>query len=329
MRASFITGFLLLCSLSFASEWVLPSYDDFKLSSAPQYQVSGDWNVSADWLLWNESGRSFLSDVERRQLRLGAGMALPYGAGMEFDAARLEETFEGPGTYEADVFGIAGFVPLPALALELRTGFSTKDYQQREAQDSDSYFVQIRWSPGHRASLYGSFARTDQIYNYFGLFQGTRADTYSLAVVGTNVLQYHAGVDLIEYLDGNEAARVRVLAGRDFQAGPGTFNVRLGAEYRDAKYKSYYLVAGDNVAGIIFPYWAPRDYTVCSAGFAYALGYSDDSMLSIGADLLYDTEEDTGFDARIKWRHKWFFLRGTLFRSDEWDSEGLAVGIQI
>lgn len=330
MKSVFISSaVLILCSLSFSADWIIPSFEEFEADYAVDNAGSNAWNLSADWLMWNEKGYSFLSDVERRQAGLGAGISLPFGAGLDFDVSWLEEHFDGPGGYDADLCGISGFLPLPSISSELSAGMRTKDYRQREAQDSESFFLQIRWDLSGRASLYGSFARTDQIYNYYGLFQGARADTYTLAIAGTNVVQYEVRGDLIEYRDGNEALRIRISAGKGFQAGPGVCIPRLGAEYRDARYRSYYLVMGDNVAGIIFPYWAPRNYTACSAGLEYALGFSGDSGFSAGADILYDTEKDAGLNAGIKWRYKWFFLRGNLFRSDEWDSEGLSAGIQF
>jgi hypothetical protein len=305
---------------------LLPTQDEFL--GRETIDIDGRISIFTDWKRWSEEGRSLLSDIERTRFDAGIAIRLSGDCLISVETERWENEFDGIGQYDADGFGLHSEMRVLS-DLQLDVGFITRDNDRREAPDTESYYAELSWSFSDEVVLFGSFERKDELYNFYGLLQGTQADVYTVRVKGGETFLYDLGAELKEYTDLNDTIRILASLAREFELGSGAMKASLGAEYRNARWKSYYLLAGGNLAGIIHPYWAPRDYAVAALGVDYRIDYGDGGKVALHAAATFDTEEDLGVDARLKWSHKYAFVEGVLYRSDEWDANGYGVGLQF
>lgn len=329
MKWIHLSVFLSLCAALTAyseTDGVFPSSGRFFGEASPGQPAAGEsWALFSDWRSWKEEGRNLLSQAEVERFSAGAGFLLAGEYYVEFRRLRWEEDLEGPYPYDADGTAFKASAPVAASwAVELTA--ETKHYDKPEAADASALGAGITWQAGDHSVLRGHLSRRPEVYNLYGLLQGIESDTLMLTLERGDSARLLVEAEYIDYNDDNAAFRGLVSVEQAFDVG-GQLTPSLKAEFRDAREKSFLLIVpGGGVLGITHPYWAPRNYTSASAGINYELESVSRGKLSASVSLVYDTAEEFGAGASIKWANKYITLAGDLYRSDLWDTSGISIG---
>ena len=285
-----------------------------------------DWQLFSSWNRWQEDGRSFLSSAEKQRFATGADIVLPGGCMLEVEITRWDDTFDGPGDYKAEGSAYRAVMPVGG-SLDLGFSGEIKDYDRPEAEDSKPFGVEATWHLSEDSDIKAAFRRRQEAANFYALLQGIEEDCWSMSFVRGDAVKLMLDAEYLEYTDDNEALRISAALSRSFDKGGMTFSPGVKLQYRDARQEALFLfVPGGGVIGITFPYWAPKEYLVSSAGMDFSLRKSSQFDLAARAAVTYDSDEETGIEASVSLTRKYLFLKGQVFRSDAWDADGVSVG---
>ncbi len=288
--------------------------------------------------LWREEGRGDLSGITRWRSDLELEIPLLCRHSLTLSLNRWSDDPEDGPAEQALGFTLAGQAVFNSF-VSAQGSYTRKFYDRLD--DRDLFRAGLWLNLLDLVKLGGGVERAEEVYNRFGLAQGTRSDRWWLEARS----QLHRRADLIaraawlDYNDGNRGLRAGLDLGLTLTDHPRSLKLTLSGEYRDTDEKETYLYDNGVLTGIIHPYWSPQDYfsgrltlewnhDLSRLQFCGAKKHSYRLALSVGTD----TEDNPTASLRAEW--DWDFLdhwtlqaQGLLSRSREWNAEGLWLSL--
>jgi tetratricopeptide (TPR) repeat protein len=209
-----------------------------------------------------------------------------------------------------------------------------KFYENGSIPDRHTGHVKFWFNLRDYANLGLGYERTNEIYNTFGIQQGTQADHFwvSLASYPTRKWAVEAQARYISFNDSNNEQVYSLATSYDFTDHPRVFRVKLKGEYRDTAELNEFIDRNDQLVNIIHPYWTPRNYL----GGAVILEWYHDlsKFFFCGSEKHYyalrtvlssDTTGNPGYGFEGEWNYEfrkhWSLnIKGFLNRSEQWDA---------
>ncbi|MDD3581393.1 MAG: hypothetical protein PHW74_10265, partial [Desulfobacca sp.] len=285
---------------------------------------------------WEDKGRGqhAVSQITRNLTDLALDVPIKCQHHLKFKAHRwFERPKLGPGPYWANghTVGVSGIFN-PYFSYDL--SWSGKYYETDSVPDRHTGHAKFWFNLRDYASLGLGYERTNEIYNAFGIQQGTQADNYwvSLSSFLTRKWEVEAQVRYLKFNDSNNEQVYSFATSYDFTDHPRVFRVRLRGEYRDTAKLNEYIFQGNQLLNIVHPYWTPRNYL----GGALTLEWYHDlsRLFFCGSDRHYyalrtilssDTTGNQGYGFEGEWNYEfrkhWSVnVKGFLNRSHEWDA---------
>jgi len=233
--------------------------------------VNGHPGIHYQYRIWKERGYGQISAIKRWESTTTATLPLScqqifYGSktymtekSLLFNTKKFHshlETVGYTGTFSDRFSG----------GLEI----AQKTFLHHRFRKRHTGFAGLAWRTSDYLTLGVSYARTNEIYNYFGLKQGTQAKhlQFSADSYITRKLLLHAGTDRIRYSDNNSQRYSNITASYQFLENPFDFYLILDGEHRNTR-KANYEVFGTPPQGtpppgpvkkMYFPYWTPQHY---------------------------------------------------------------------
>jgi len=292
---------------------------------------------------WHEDGYGDLARITRHRTDLD--LVIPFRCRYHLSLSGhhwIEKPDFTGSSYGADGFTVAlGGVVNAALRGEAR--WTHKVYRDAPLAARDTGFVGLSLRLRDYVRLGLSYERTDELYNYFGIRQGTQADVYSLTAESdlTRRLEVAGAVRHRRYRDDNQQNHLLVRGGYAFTDHPRILKVIVTGEYRDTQRENRFLYDGTGrLEDIVHPYWTPRHYYTAGLTVEW---YHDLSRLFIcgGKRHIYDirlsaaadTNGNPALRAEVDW--EWDFYRSwtlavgaMIHRSRDWKGEALTGTIK-
>ncbi|MDD3846581.1 MAG: tetratricopeptide repeat protein [Syntrophorhabdaceae bacterium] len=316
------------------------------LAIDPLHSLAGDGldrlrsrsNPSArfDYSYWNEEGRGDLARITRNRFDVTFDVPVHCQYHLFLKGHRwLEAPDLDHATYGASGVSV-GFAGAFNPFMRAEGSITHKRYDSRTLGSKDTGHGTLWFNVNDRVRLGAGYARTDELYNYFGIIQGVQADRAFVAFQGdiTRKLEVSGKMEYIGYNDSNSGSFLGLAAGYAVTDHPRTFKVSLSGEMRNTRHNNEYIYQGEVLADIIHPYWTPRDYL---AGSVILEWRHDLSKLFIcGAEQhYYDLKASFGTDsennpyAKIEGEWSWEFMKhwllgikGMAHTSPEWNATG-------
>lgn len=212
--------------------------------------------------------------------------------------------------------------------------WTRKYYEDSKYPDSHTGLATFWFNLRDYAHLGLGYERTDEIYNYYGIQQGTQADRFWVGLNSfiTRKLEMKAQSQYISYNDSNSGHWHSLFLGYWLTDHPRVLKLALRGDYRDSLRTNRYLFNGTNLMDIIYPYWTPKNYL---GGALIIEWYHDISKFFFcGSDLhFYDLRLILGSDTtgnniwgleaewNYEFRKHWSFnLKGMIQRSSQWNA---------
>jgi hypothetical protein len=219
--------------------------------------------LRAEGWFWDESGRDEVSDIRRYRYGMTAGLPFAGRGYVEVTARQWEERPGGTGdVFRADGFSARGAGVL-APWLTADAGLTHKNYSDPGASDTDTGYAGASANIRDAMTVTVRRERTDELYNRFGVGQGTQADSWFLQC--RSFLNHNVGVGAsgrrIDYSDDNSGEQVRVDLSCDFTDHPRILKGTLFGEARDTDEQTSYTRDAGVLTGMVHPYWTPRNYS--------------------------------------------------------------------
>jgi len=289
-----------------------------------------------DYSYWNEEGRGDLARITRN--RFDTTVDLPVQCRYHFFLKGhrwLEQPDFDHNTYGANGFSV-GFAGVFNPFVKGEAAWTHKKYDSTDLSDRDAGYGTLWFNVHDSLRLGVGYARTDELYNYFGIRQGIQADRVFVSFQSdiTRKLEVSGKAEYTGYTDSNSGSFFGLSAGYALTDHPRIFKVAMSGEFRNTLHDNEYVYLNGLLTDIVHPYWAPRDYTAGSIIFEW---YHDLSKLFIcGAEQhYYDLKASFGTDsennpyAKIEgeWNYEfmkhWLIgIRGMIHTSPEWDATG-------
>jgi tetratricopeptide (TPR) repeat protein len=290
-----------------------------------------------DYTYWMEDGRGDLSQITRNRFDLTFNIPLfcQYYAGIT--AHRwLENPWYNHKTYGAEGYSLFfGGIINPFIKGEAK--WTYKKYSDSEISPRNTGHAFLWLNLKDYAHLGGGYEKADEIYNYFGIQQGTQSDSWWMGVRSdiTRKLEINGKARFITYNDNNSGQHHFLSAGYAVTDHPRIFKVILSGEYRDTKNENVFVYNGNNLVNITHPYWTPRNYTGTGITFEWYHDYS--KLFYCGNELrFYDIKVSFGTDsennpaAKIEaelhhefYDHWTIGIKAMWHSSPQWSANGL------
>lgn len=211
-----------------------------------------------------------------------------------------------------------------------------KYYEKSSVPNTNTGLAQIWFNLRNYAQLGLCYERTDEIYNDFGIRQGTQADNMwiTLSSFVTRKFEVAAQARYIMFNDDN-AEKVYSLSGSyDLTDHPRIFRIKLKGEYRNTDKINEYIFQGTNLLTIIHPYWTPKNYL---GGILTLEWYHDLSKFYFcGSQLHYyalrtilgdDTTGNKGYGFEGEYNYEFLKhwtvnAKANIYRSGQWNAQG-------
>jgi tetratricopeptide (TPR) repeat protein len=293
---------------------------------------------------WDEKGRGqhAVSQISRNITDWTMDVPIKCRHHLQISAHRwFERPKDGPSRFWANghTVGLNGLLT-PYFRYDL--SWTRKYYQESYIPDRNTGHVKLWFNLRDYAKLGLGYERTNEIYNTFGIQQGTQADNLwvSLSSYLTRKLAVEAQAKYISFNDSNNEQVYAFATSYDFTDHPRVFRVKLKGEYRDTAKLNEYIYQGDQLLTIIHPYWTPRNYL----GGALVLEWyhdlskfffcgSEKHYYAIRTILSNDTTGNKGYGFEAEWNYEfkkhWSLnAKGFLNRSNQWDANAAWASIQ-
>ncbi len=289
-----------------------------------------------DYSYWNEEGRGDLARITRN--RFDVTVDLPVRCQYHFflKGHRWLDTPDfDHATYGADGMSV-GFAGVFSPFVKAEGSWTHKRYDSDTLGDRDTGHGTVWFDLDDRVRLGAGYARTDEIYNYFGIIQGAQADRLFVAFQSdvTRRFEVSGKAEYIGYNDSNSGSFLSLAAGYALTDHPRTFKVAASGEMRNTRHDNEYVYRNGELVDIIHPYWAPRDYLAGSVILEWRHDLS--KIFICGAEQhYYDLKASFGTDsennpyAKIEGEWNWEFLKhwlvgikGLAHTSPKWDATG-------
>lgn len=300
-------------------------------------KLRGNPSLRFDYSYWKEEGRGDLARITRNRFDLTFNMPIECQYGLSVSAHRwLEHPDFTNRTYGASGFslGLAGaFNPF----VKAQTSWTHKRYDTTGLKARDSGHGTLWFNIYDIFRLETGYARTDELYNYFGLKQGVQADRLWAAFQSDITRKFEVGgrAEYIRYTDSNEGSFFGLSAGYAFTDHPRIFKVTLSGEFRNTLHDNDYVYRADTLSDIIHPYWTPRNYSAGSITFQWRHDLSN-VFICGGEQHYYDVKTSFGTDsennpyARLEAHWSYEFkkhwrtgIKGMVHSSPEWNATGV------
>lgn len=296
----------------------------------------GNPSMRFDYSYWNEEGRGDLARITRNRFDLAFDLPIACQYHMTLKGHRwLEHPDYTNRTYGANGFSL-GFSGVFNPFVKGEASWTYKKYDSGDLGTTNTGYGTLWFNVFDLFSLGAGYARTDELYNYFGLDQRLQADRIWGGFQGniTRRLVISGKAEYINYTDSNSGSYLGLSAGYAFTDHPRIFKVTLSGELRNTRHDNEYIYRNGFLTDIIHPYWAPRGY---SAGSIILEWRHDLSKLFIcGAEQhYYDIKTSFGTDsednpyAKIEgeWNYEfkkhWALgIKGMVHSSPEWNATG-------
>jgi tetratricopeptide (TPR) repeat protein len=220
--------------------------------------------------------------------------------------------------------------------------WTRKYYEKSSIADRNTGHAKLWFNLKNYARLGLGYERTNEIYNTFGIQQGTQADNIwmSLSSFLTRKLAVEGQARYISFTDNNNEQVYSFAASYDLTDHPRLFRVKLRGEYRDASKLNEYIFQGAQLVDIIHPYWTPKNYL----GGAMVLEWhhdlsryffcgSEKHFYAVRSILSSDTAGNKGYGFEGEWHYEfkkyWAVdVKAFINRSHQWDANAVWAFIQ-
>ena len=300
-------------------------------------RIRSNPSLRFDYSYWNEEGRGDLARITRNRFDLSFDIPVQCQYHIYMKGHRwLEHPDLTNRTYGANGFSL-GFSGVFSPFLKGEASWTHKRYDSGDFATKDTGYGSL-WFNVHDIFRFGAgYARTDELYNYFGIDQGIQADRFWAGFHSdiTRKLEIDGKAEYINYTDSNSGSFLGMSAGYAFTDHPKIFKVTVSGELRNTLHDNEYVYRNGSLVNIIHPYWAPRDYSAAGLVLEW---YHDLSKLFIcgGEKHFYDIKASFGTDsennpyarAEGEWNYEfikhWMVgIKGMVHTSPEWDATGV------
>jgi tetratricopeptide (TPR) repeat protein len=316
------------------------------LAIDPLHSLAGDGlegsrsraNPSArfDYSYWNEEGRGDLARITRTRFDIAFDLPVRCQYHFFLKGHRWLETPDfDHATYGASGFSV-GFAGVFNPFVKAEGSWTHKRYDSDTLGSKDTGHGTVWFNLNDRVRLGAGYARTDELYNYFGIIHGIQADRVFLAFQSdiTRKLEIRGRAEYTGYTDSNSGSLFGLAAGYALTDHPRTFKVGVSGEMRNTRRDNEYIYAGEVLTDIIHPYWTPRDYRAGSVILEWRHELS--KLFICGTEQhYYDLKASFGTDsennpyAKIEgeWsrefmKHWLVGIKGMAHTSPQWNATG-------
>lgn len=291
---------------------------------------------------WSERGRDGLTEIDRYRTDLGVDVPIDCRFHLKLTSHHWIEhpSFTGE-SYGANGFTLGASGTLnPCVRGE--AGWTKKIYQDNEFENTDTGYAHLWFNLRDYVVVGLGYDRTDELYNYFGIRQGTQANSWWISIDSdiTRRLEVIGQAKYMSYNDDNDGRYYLLGAGYSFTDHPRIFKVALNGEYRNTKNHDVYHYKDGQVVDITYPYWTPQDYY--AGGITFEWYHDLSRLLFCGSQLHFydlaltlgtDTEHNSSVELRGEWHYEFlnhwtFSITGLIHRSQLWDAEGMWADIR-
>ncbi|NLT22081.1 MAG: tetratricopeptide repeat protein [Syntrophorhabdus sp.] len=304
--------------------------------AAGRLRNRGNPSARFDYSYWNEQGRGDLARITRNRFDVTVDVPVRCQYHFFFKGHRWLDTPDfDHATYGASGVSV-GFAGVFSPFVKAEGSFTHKRYDSKTLADRDTGHGTVWFDLDDRVRLGAGYARTDEIYNYFGIVQGTQADRVFVAFNSnvTRRFEVSGKAEYTGYNDSNSGSLVSLAAGHALTDHPRTFKVAASGEMRNTRHDNEYVYRDGELVDMIHPYWAPRDYLAGSVILEWRHDLS--KTFICGAEQhFYDLKASFGTDsennpyAKIEGEWNWEFLKhwfvgikGLAHTSPKWDATG-------
>ena len=292
--------------------------------------------LQLDHSYWNEDGRGDLAKITRNRSDLI--FDVPFYC-RNHAILKVHNWIEHPDftgeSYDAHGFSLQlkGIVN-PYMKGEV--SWTNKNYNDNNFGTTDTGHVSFFFNLKDYVETGIGYVKTDELYNYFGIKQGTRADTWWISAQSNlnRKLEVSGKARYIDYNDNNDGQFHSLGIGYAVTDHPRMFKVIFSGEYRDTKEQNIYRYSGNDLIDITHPYWTPQNHL----GSDITLEWHHDvsKLFFCGSELhFYDvgvsfgtnSDGNSSIQLKGKWHYEFYDywtigIEGMIHRSDDWDAEG-------
>ncbi len=292
--------------------------------------------LQLDHSYWNEKGRGDLAGITRNRTDLI--FDIPFYC-RNHATFKVHNWIEHPAftgeSYKAHGFSLqlkGIFNPY----MKGEVSWTNKNYNDGNFGTTDTGHASLFFNLSDYVETGIGYVKTDELYNYFGIKQGTRADTWWISAQSNlnRKLEVSGKARYIDYSDNNDGQFHSLGIGYAVTDHPGIFKVIFSGEYRDTNEQNVYRYSGNNLIDITHPYWTPQNHL---GGDITLEWYHDVSKLFFcGSELhFYDvrvsfgsnSEGNSSIQLKGEWHYEFYNhwtvgIEGMIHRSDDWDAEG-------
>jgi len=294
--------------------------------------------LQASHWYWKEEGWGDLARITRNKTDLNLDVPFLCRYNLRLTGHHWEEKPDYTGTsYGADGFSLAANgVINPYLQGDVR--WTHKVYRDASFQTRETGQAQLSFNLQDAARIGVGYERTDELYNYFGIRQGTQADQGWISAMSnlTRKLEVNGQLRYLRYNDDNDAKRATVSGAYAITDHPRLFKVILSGEYRDTgKVNQYIYNNSGQLTDIIHPYWAPQNYygTALTLEWRHDLSknfycgselHFYDLRVTVGADTIGNPSVEAAGEWHYEfWKHWLAGVTGMIHQSSQWKAQSL------
>ncbi len=286
---------------------------------------------------WNENGRGDLAKITRN--RSDVILDVPFRC-RNHAILKAHNWIEHPDftdkSYKAHGFSLQ-LTEILNPYMKGDVSWTNKNYNDGNFGTTDTGHASLFFNLRDYIETGIGFIKTDELYNYFGIKQGTRADTWWISGQSNlnRRLEVSGKARYIDYSDSNNGQFHSLGIGYSVTDHPGIFKFIFSGEYRDTSEQNVYRYSGDNLIDITHPYWTPQNYLGGNIGLEW---HHDLSKLFLcGSELhFYDvrvsfganSEGNSSIELKGGWHYEFYNhwtmgVEGMIHRSSDWDAEGV------
>lgn len=299
-------------------------------------RIRSNPSLRFDYSYWNEEGRGDLARITRNRFDLAFDLPMACRYHITLKGHRWLENPDYTGTtYVANGFSL-GFSGVFSPFVKGEASWTHKIYDSSDLGTKDTGHGTLWFNIHDRFSVAAGYARTDELYNFFGIEQGIQADRFWAGFHSgiTRKFEIDAKAEYINYTDSNSGSFFGLSAGYAFTDHPRVFKIILSGEFRNTRHDNEYIYRNGFLTNIIHPYWAPRDYSAGSVIFEWRHDLS--KLFICGSEQhYYDIKASFGTDSEnnpyAKLEGEWSYefkkhwmagIKGMVHSSPEWNATG-------
>jgi tetratricopeptide (TPR) repeat protein len=291
--------------------------------------------LQLDHSYWNEDGRGDLAGITRNRTDLIFDIPFYCRNHATLKAHNWTEHPDFTGeSYKAHGFSLqlkGIFNPY----MKGDVSWTNKNYNDGNFGTTDTGHASLFFNLRDYVETGIGYVKTDELYNYFGIKQGTRADTWWISAQSNlnRKLEVSGKARYIDYSDNNDSQFHSLGIGYAVTDHPRIFKVIFSGEYRDTNEQNVYRYSGNNLIDITHPYWTPQNYLggditlewhhdVSKLFFCGSELHFYDLRVSFGAN----SEGNSSIQLKGGWHYEFYDhwtigVEGMIHRSDDWDAE--------